>query len=86
VSGAVKQLTSSGLLERVPAPGSRRDHYRFPEGVWARLMLQQNQLLATMGEVAEQGLAAAGDPAPRPGGGWRRWGTSTRSCCANCPR
>ncbi|MFM9372174.1 GbsR/MarR family transcriptional regulator [Streptomyces sp. Da 82-17] len=62
VSGAVKQLAPSGLLERVPAPGSRRDHYRFPDGAWATLMSQQNQLLATMGEVADQGLAAAGDP------------------------
>src|ERR1044072_5453159 len=67
VSGAVKQLTASGLSERVPAPGSRRDHYRFPEGAWARLMSQQNQLLATMAEVAEQGLAAAGDPATPAG-------------------
>ncbi|MFD5385599.1 GbsR/MarR family transcriptional regulator [Streptomyces sp. NPDC127074] len=61
VSGAVKQLSQSGLLERVPAPGSRRDHYCFPDGAWARLMSQQNQMLATMGEVAEQGLTAAGE-------------------------
>ncbi|MGX1835860.1 GbsR/MarR family transcriptional regulator [Streptomyces diastaticus] len=67
VSGAVKQLTLSGLLERVPAPGSRRDHYRFPDGAWAKLMSQQNQLLATMGEVAEQGLAAAGGPSTPAG-------------------
>ncbi|MGW7687450.1 GbsR/MarR family transcriptional regulator [Streptomyces asiaticus] len=67
VSGAVKQLTQSGLLERVPAPHSRRDHYRFPDGAWARLMSQQNQLLATMGEVAEQGLAAAGGPSTPAG-------------------
>lgn len=67
VSGAVKQLAPSGLLERVPAPGSRRDHYRFPDGAWATLMSQQNQLFATMGEVADQGLAAAGDPSTPAG-------------------
>ncbi|MCQ6244513.1 MarR family transcriptional regulator [Streptomyces malaysiensis] len=67
VSGAVKQLTQSGLLERVPAPGSRRDHYRFPDGAWARLMSQQNQLLALMSEVAERGLAAAGGPSTLAG-------------------
>ncbi|WP_413804524.1 GbsR/MarR family transcriptional regulator [Streptomyces sp. OE57] len=67
VSGAVKQLIQSGLLERVPAPGSRRDHYRFPDGAWARLMSQQNQLLSTMSEVAEQGLAAAGGPSTLAG-------------------
>ncbi|WP_199335004.1 GbsR/MarR family transcriptional regulator [Streptomyces sp. GMR22] len=67
VSGAMKQLAQSGLLERVPAPGSRRDHYRFPDGAWARLMSQQNQLLSTMSEVAEQGLAAADGPSTPAG-------------------
>ncbi|NEA19051.1 GbsR/MarR family transcriptional regulator [Streptomyces halstedii] len=67
VSGSVKQLASSGLLERVPAPGSRRDHYRFPDGAWATLMSQQNQLLATMAEAAAQGLAAAGAPSAPAG-------------------
>lgn len=72
ISGVVSSrswngLSLSGLLERLPAPGSRRDHYRFPDGAWARLMSQQNQLLATMVEVAEQGLAAAGDPATPAG-------------------
>ena len=28
ISGAVKMLTSVGLVEQVPAPASRRDHYR----------------------------------------------------------
>ncbi|MFF8394592.1 GbsR/MarR family transcriptional regulator [Streptomyces sp. NPDC016172] len=35
VSTAIKQLIPVGLAERVPAPGSRRDHYRFREGAWA---------------------------------------------------
>ena len=31
-STAVKTLTRVGLIERVPAPGSRREHYRLPRG------------------------------------------------------
>ncbi|KAB8182994.1 MarR family transcriptional regulator [Nonomuraea phyllanthi] len=61
VSTAVKQLIPLGLIERVPAPGSRRDHYRFRQGAWASLMSQQNAMLATMGDAAQEGLDAAGE-------------------------
>lgn len=61
VSIAVKQLIPIGLVERVPAPGSRRDHYRFRPGAWANLMSQQNAALATMREAAQEGIAAADD-------------------------
>lgn len=60
VSGAVKQLVPTGMIERVPAPGSRRDHYRFREHAWATLMSNQNALLATMGDAAAEGIKAAG--------------------------
>ncbi|WP_338491865.1 MarR family transcriptional regulator [Streptomyces sp. SJL17-4] len=60
VSGAVKQLIPTGMVERVPAPGSRRDHYRFREHAWATLMGSQNVLLATMGDAAAEGIKAAG--------------------------
>ncbi|WTE24063.1 MarR family transcriptional regulator (plasmid) [Streptomyces anthocyanicus] len=62
VSAAVRQLAPLGLLERVPVPGSRRDHYRFPNGAWGQLMTQQTQLLATMSAFARKGLVAAGGP------------------------
>lgn len=61
VSTAIKQLLPIGLIERVPAPGSRRDHYRFRQGAWAALMSQQNAMLATMGEAAQEGIDAAGE-------------------------
>jgi DNA-binding transcriptional regulator GbsR (MarR family) len=61
VSTAVKQLIPIGLIERVPAPGSRRDHYRFRRGAWASLMSQQNTMLATMRTAAQEGIDAAGE-------------------------
>lgn len=64
VSAAVKQLTQSGMVERVPAPGSRREHYRFPQGVWAQLFSQQNAMLEVMQKAAQEGLDAIADNTP----------------------
>ncbi|MFI9415186.1 GbsR/MarR family transcriptional regulator [Nocardia gamkensis] len=58
VSTAIKHLIPSGLIERVPAPGSRRDHYRFRQGAWATLMSQQNTMLAIMRDAAQEGIDA----------------------------
>jgi DNA-binding transcriptional regulator GbsR (MarR family) len=61
VSTAIKQLIPVGLIERVPAPGSRRDHYRFRKGAWAALISQQNTTLATMRDAAQEGIDATGE-------------------------
>nr|WP_084520064.1 MarR family transcriptional regulator [Nocardia mexicana] len=63
-STAVKQLTQSMMVERVPAPGSRRDHFRFPQGAWSRLYTQQNALLKVMQDAAQEGLHAVSDNSP----------------------
>ncbi|MEV3852588.1 GbsR/MarR family transcriptional regulator [Streptomyces microflavus] len=60
VSGAVNQLIPTGMIERVPAPGSRRDHYRFRKHAWATLMGNQNTLLASMWDAAAGGVKIAG--------------------------
>lgn len=60
VSGAVKQLIPTGIIERVPAPGSRRDHYRFREHAWVTLMGNQNALLSSMWDAASEGIKVAG--------------------------
>lgn len=60
VSTAIKMLAGTGLIERVPAPGSRREHYRFPDDGWARLMSTQNQMFQVMQDAAQQGIASAG--------------------------
>jgi len=60
VSTSVKALTRVGLIERVPAPGSRRDHYRFRDGAWAILMSSQNEVVKAMQEAASEGIEAVG--------------------------
>ncbi len=60
ISGAIKMLTSVGLVERVPAPASRRDHYRLRDDAWAVLYTNQNEVLAAMQKAAEAGIAATG--------------------------
>ena len=60
ISGAIKMLTSVGLVERAPAPASRRDHYRLRDNAWAVLYTNQNEVLSAMQSAAEAGIAAAG--------------------------
>ncbi|BCJ36427.1 hypothetical protein Athai_39300 [Actinocatenispora thailandica] len=60
VSGAIKQLTPIGLIERVPAPGSRRDHFRVRSGAWATLMGGQNAMFHVMQHAARDGIDIAG--------------------------
>lgn len=59
ISGALKMLTSVGIVERVPAPGSRRDHYRLRENAWAVQYTNQNEVTAAVIEAAEVGIATA---------------------------
>ena len=61
ISGATKMLTSVGLVERVPAPASRRDHYRLRDDAWAVLLTNQNVVISAMQTAAEAGIAATGD-------------------------
>ena len=60
ISGAIKMLTSVGLVERVPAPASRRDHYRLRDNAWAVLYTNQNAVISAMQAAAEAGIAATG--------------------------
>lgn len=65
VSGAVKALLATGLIERLPAPGSRREHYRLRENAWPTLFSAQNTMVRVLLQAAETGIAttASGDPA-----------------------
>ncbi|CDO22642.1 transcriptional regulator TrmB [Mycolicibacterium mageritense DSM 44476 = CIP 104973] len=64
VSGALKVLTSVGLAERVPVPGSRRDHFRLRDNAWALLFTNQNDTIAAMQAAADAGIAATNRDGP----------------------
>lgn len=57
-------LTSVGLVERAPAPASRRDHYRLRDNAWAVLYTNQNDVLDAMLTAAEAGIAATPKKSP----------------------
>jgi DNA-binding transcriptional regulator GbsR (MarR family) len=61
VSGAIKMLSTVGLIERVPVPASRREHYRLREDAWATLMSAQNGMVKAMFQAADEGIEAAGE-------------------------
>jgi DNA-binding transcriptional regulator GbsR (MarR family) len=61
ISGAVKMLTSVGIVERVPAPGSRRDHYRLRDNAWAVQYTNQNEVTTAVIKAAEAGIATTED-------------------------
>ncbi|MFI6290513.1 GbsR/MarR family transcriptional regulator [Nonomuraea sp. NPDC050790] len=67
VSGAIKSLATVGLIERVPSPGSRREHYRLRDDAWATLFTGQNTVIQAMLQAAATGIAATeeGGPARR---------------------
>jgi DNA-binding transcriptional regulator GbsR (MarR family) len=61
ISGAIKMLTSVGLVERVPVPASRRDHYRLRDDAWAVQYTTQNEVTASVLKAAEAGIAVTKD-------------------------
>lgn len=61
VSTALRSLGDVGLVEKVPAPGSRREHYHCPDDAWARLMSAQNTTVRAMLRAAERGIAVVGE-------------------------
>ncbi len=67
VSAAIKSLLSVGLIERLPAPGSRREHYRLRDDAWAVLFTSQNTVIQVMLQAAQAGIdtTTADDPAHR---------------------
>lgn len=60
VPSAVNRLIPTGVIERVPAPGRRRDHHRFREHARATLTGDRNTLLDSMGNAAAEGIRTTG--------------------------
>ena len=65
VSGAIHLLTQAGLVERVPTPGSRRDHYRLAGDTWTGAGAVKQERFEAFASLAADGLAAVprGGPA-----------------------
>lgn len=64
VSGAVRYLLQIGLLERVGIPGSRRQHYRVPMGLWHQAFMHREQALKNFSAVAAEGIRTLGPKTP----------------------
>ncbi len=60
ISTALKALSAVGLVEKAPAPGSRREHFRFPNEGWATLMSTQNAVVRQMQDAAEAAIQTVG--------------------------
>ncbi|WNM39014.1 hypothetical protein RMN56_28415 [Micromonospora halotolerans] len=54
-------LSTVRLIERVPLPGSRREHYRLRDDAWATLMSAQNSMIQAMFQAADDGINASGE-------------------------
>ena len=63
-STGIRALLDVGLLEQVPAPGSRRDHYRLRDDAWATLFSHQNAAVRIMREAADAGIARSKPGSP----------------------
>ena len=48
-------------MERVPAPASRRDHYRLRDNAWAIQYTNQNAVTSAVLKAAEAGIRATED-------------------------
>ncbi|GAA2984591.1 GbsR/MarR family transcriptional regulator [Streptosporangium longisporum] len=67
ISGAVRHLTTIGMIHRVPVPGSRRDLYGISDDTWWEATLTKGNRLQLVVEAIEEGLTAIGGPDTRPG-------------------
>ena len=66
ISAAMKFLIPTGMVERQPRPGQRRDYYAMPAHVWADLVRRQSVQYGQFRSIIERGLALLeGAPAAR---------------------
>jgi DNA-binding transcriptional regulator GbsR (MarR family) len=65
ISGAMKFLLPTGIVERFSRPGERRDLYRVPAGVWVRLTRAQTTHYQEFRDLTERGIALLADQPPR---------------------
>lgn len=60
VSGAVRQLIQMSFISRERMPGSRKDHYRIREDVFAAILERRNQALTEWAASSSYGAGLFG--------------------------
>jgi hypothetical protein len=63
VSVAARQLIAAGMLERVSRAGDRHTYYRMASGSWDAPLEAKLRALSRLRQVADDGIAAAGNRA-----------------------
>jgi DNA-binding transcriptional regulator GbsR (MarR family) len=66
VSGAVRYLIQIGMVHKERVPGSRRDYYRMPGGMWDSLIRQRDQVMTRWTALVREGIDLVG-PGTRAG-------------------
>ncbi len=61
ISTSVRLLVQIGIVERVAFPGKRRDSYRIRDEAWSRMTEERMDLVTTVRELAERGIALRAD-------------------------
>ena len=64
VSTTTRLLTEMGLIERVPSSKPREVAFRFKAGGWLVFMRMRLRLMASLHQIAEQGLLLLADQPP----------------------
>ena len=64
ISGAVRYLVQTGLVERVREPGSRRDVYRLGDDPWYEAIYRREPLITRWQKALQDGIEAAGADTP----------------------
>ena len=64
VSGAVRYLIQVGLVHKERVPGSRRDYYRMPGGMWDSLIRQRDQVMTRWTALVREGIDLVGRDSP----------------------
>jgi DNA-binding transcriptional regulator GbsR (MarR family) len=64
ISGAVRYLTQVGMVYRSREPGSRRDHYRLHDDVWAEMYTSRAAVLSRWEQAMAEGVELLGTDRP----------------------
>jgi DNA-binding transcriptional regulator GbsR (MarR family) len=61
VSGAVRYLITTGLVQKSPVPNSRSDIYRLPQDEWYVAGAVKSGMYSSIADIVQEGVQAVGD-------------------------